>query len=68
MSAQLQYALAIVIVACAVLLAVRAAVNLVRGKKSALNACQSCALRESCTRAQSGAIKKCDEKVAQSRK
>ena len=61
----LQYLLVGVIVAIAVVAAVRLAVGAAKGKKTALTACASCKLKDVCQKPEKNSAKKCADKVAQ---
>ena len=61
----LQYLLVGVIVAIAVVAAVRSAVGAAKGKKTALTACASCKLKDVCQKPEKNSAKKCADKVAQ---
>ena len=63
-----QYVLVGLIVAAAVLMAVRSAVRASRGRKSALTSCTSCKLKDVCQKAEKNSAKKCADKVAQVKK
>ena len=54
-----------VIVAIAVVAAVRSVVGAVKGKKTALTACATCKLKDVCQKPEKNSAKKCADKVAQ---
>ena len=60
-----QYIIAGLIVAVAVVAAVRSFMNVVKSKKSALTACATCKLKEACRKPEKNSAKKCADKVAQ---
>jgi len=65
MSATVQYVLASLIVALAVIAAVRAVVRAANNKKTALTACAGCKLKDFCQKPEKNSAKKCADKVAQ---
>ena len=64
----IQYVLAGLIVAAAVVAAVRSAMRAMRSKKSALTACAACKLKDVCQKPEKNSVKKCADKVAQVKK
>ena len=68
MNAWVQYLLVGVIVAVAVIAAVRSAVGAARGKKTVLTACGTCKLKDVCKKPEKNSAKKCADKVAQVKK
>ncbi len=65
MNEAIQYVLAAIIVAAAVIASVRAIVRAVRNKTSPLTACAACKLKDVCQRPEKNSLKKCADKVAQ---
>ena len=65
MGEAVQYVLAGMIVAVAVLAAVRSLVRAAQNKKTALTACASCKLKDLCQIPEKNSAKKCADKVAQ---
>jgi hypothetical protein len=65
MSETLQYVLAGIIVALAVIAAVTSFVRAARGQKTTLTACTSCKLKDICQKPEKNSVKKCADKVAQ---
>ena len=61
----IQYVLAGLIVAAAVVASVRSALRAMRSKKSALTACAACKLKDVCQKPEKNSAKKCADKVAQ---
>ena len=57
----LQYVIISVIVAAAVVVAIRGVYRTLRGRKTQLNPCSSCKLREQCSHAGQHAAQCCDE-------
>ena len=68
MSAIMQYVLAGLIVALAVVAAVRSIVKAARGRKTTLTACTGCKLKDLCQKPEKNSAKKCADKVAQVKK
>lgn len=68
MSEVFQYVLVGLIVAAAVIAAVRTVVRTVNDKKTALTACAGCKLKEFCEKPEKNSAKKCADKVAQVKK
>lgn len=68
MGEMIQYVLAGLIVAAAVVAAVRSALRAMRSKKSALTACAACKLKDVCQKTEKNSVKKCADKVAQVKK
>ena len=64
----IQYVLAGLIVAAAVVAAVRSVLRAMRSKKSALTACAACKLKDVCQKPEKNSVKKCADKVAQVKK
>ena len=60
-----QYLVAGLIVAAALVAAVRAILLTVRGRKSNLTACAGCKLQDYCQKPEKNSVKKCGDKVAQ---
>jgi len=67
MSNQVQYLLAGIIVAAAIFAVIRTIVRTARGKRTAINTCASCKLKDYCTRPEKFSAKKCVDKVAQTK-
>ena len=63
-----QYVLAGLIVALAVVSAVRSVMRAAKNKKSALTACAACKLKDVCQKPEKNSVKKCADKVAQVKK
>ena len=61
----LQYILAGLVVAAAVIVAIRAFVRAIKGRKTALTACTACKLKDICQKPEKNSVKKCADKVAQ---
>ncbi len=68
MSDILQYVLAGIIVAAAVIAVARAIVLTVKNQRSILTDCAGCKLRDACQRPEKNSLKKCADKVAQLKK
>ncbi len=68
MSDLFQYVLAGVIVAAAVVAAVRAVIRAARMRKTPLSACLGCKLQDVCQKPEKNSAKKCADKVAQVKK
>ena len=68
MSETVQYVLASMIVALAVVAAVRSFVKAARGRKTTLTACAGCKLKDMCQKPEKNSAKKCADKVAQVKK
>ena len=64
----IQYVLAGLIVAAAVVAAMRSALRAMRSKKSVLTACAACKLKDVCQKPEKNSVKKCADKVAQVKK
>ena len=64
----LQYLIVGLIVAAAVVAAVRSIMRAAGGKKSAITACTSCKLKDVCQKPDKNSAKKCADKVAQVKK
>ena len=64
----LQYIIVGLLVAAAVVAAVRSFIRAARGKKSVITACTSCKLRGVCQKPEKNSVKKCADKVAQVKK
>jgi hypothetical protein len=60
-----QYFLAGLIVALAIVAAVRSIIRAANNKKSALTACAACKLKDICQKPEKNSLKKCADKVAQ---
>jgi len=65
MNEVVQYLLAGIIVAAAVLAVVRSLMRAWRNQKTALTACAGCKLQEICQKPEKNSAKKCADKVAQ---
>ena len=63
-----QYVLAGIIVAVAVVAVVRSAMRAIKNKPTALTACAGCKLQEFCNKPEKNSAKKCADKVAQVKK
>lgn len=61
----LQYVLVGLVVAAAVVAAVRAIIAALNGRKTKLTACAGCKLQEFCQKPEKNSAKKCADKVAQ---
>ena len=68
MSETLQYVLAGLIVALAVMAAVQSVFKAARGHKTKLTACAGCKLKDCCQKPEKNSAKKCADKVAQVKK
>ena len=68
MNETLQYVLAGLIVALAVVATVRSIVKASRGRKTKLTACAGCKLQDLCQKPEKNSAKKCADKVAQVKK
>ena len=68
MSDIIQYLLAGLIVAAAVVAVVRTIVSSLKNRQSALTACTGCKLQDVCNKAEKNSAKKCADKVAQVKK
>ena len=64
----MQYLIVGLIVAAAVVAAMRSIMRAARGKKSAITACTSCKLKDVCQKPDKNSAKKCADKVAQVKK
>ena len=64
----LQYVLVGLVVAAAVVAAVRAIIAALNGRKTKLTACAGCKLQEFCQKPEKNSAKKCADKVAQVKK
>lgn len=64
----LQYVLVGLIVAAAVVAAVRAVIAALKDRKSKLTACAGCKLQDYCQKPEKNSAKKCGDKVAQIKK
>jgi len=67
MNETIQYILAGIIVAAAVFAAVRTVIRTLRHRRTALTACAGCRLQEYCNKPEKFSVKKCDDKVAQTK-
>ena len=63
-----QYILAGLIVAAAIVAAVRSVIRAASHRKSALTACAACKLKDACQKPEKNSVKKCADKVAQVKK
>ena len=68
MSETVQYVLAGMIVALAVVAAVRSIIKAARGRKTTQTACAGCKLKDLCQKPEKNSAKKCADKVAQVKK
>ena len=68
MGETVQYLIVGIVVAVALIAAVRAAVRAFKAKPSALTACTGCKLKDVCQKPEKNSAKKCADKVAQVKK